>query len=294
MVLLGAHVSASGGVSNAPLNGKNLGCTAIQLFSKNQRQWSAPPLSDDETAAYFTNLKASGIVSVVAHDTYLINLGSPDTEMREKSLHAVIDEIKRANKLKLNGIVFHPGSHMGAGDAQGIRFVVSSLNRAVDETPDCTAPILIETTAGQGTNLGHTFEHIRDMLAGVKDKSRFGVCYDTCHTFCAGYDIRTAETYKATMEKFNSIIGLSNLKCIHMNDTDYELGSKKDRHQNIGKGVIGKAAFGFFMNDPRFQNVPKILETPGGDEWYARDLKTLKGLMKTKVKAKVRKPKQNA
>lgn len=283
MLLLGAHVSTSGGVQQAPLNGEALGCTAIQLFTKNQRQWAAPPLSDEAIVHYFENLKKSSIQSVVAHDTYLINMASPDPEMRKKSTLAFIDEIKRADSLKLQGLVFHPGSHLGAGEAKGISLLAQSLDEVCRSTPNSRLKILIETTAGQGTNLGSRFEHLRDMLGAVRNSARFGICADTCHMFTAGYSIADKDHYSDTMKRLDSLIGLDRLGCFHLNDSKQPFGSNKDRHENIGNGFIGKAGFGLLLNDDRFETVPKILETPGGDEWYARDLKLLRGLIKKKA-----------
>lgn len=282
MLLLGAHVSTSGGVKNAPANGAALGCTAIQIFAKNQRQWSAAPLTDGEISEYFTALGKTGIKSVVSHDSYLINLASPDAAMRSKSVEAFVDEMERAALLKLDGIVFHPGSHMGSGEEKGISALVQSLAEAVDKAPGARVPLLIEATAGQGNGLGYRFEHLRDMLEGLdKKKIPFaGVCLDTCHVFGAGYDLRDKAGYDRTLAAFDGIVGLGRLKCIHFNDSKIPFGSRKDRHENIGKGEIGKEAFKLFLLDKRLENVPKILETPGGDEWYERDLKLLKGMVK--------------
>jgi deoxyribonuclease-4 len=288
MLLLGAHVSTSGGVHLAPLNGEALGCTAIQIFTKNQRQWSAKPLSEEETASYFANLKKTSIRSVVAHNTYLINMASPDPSMREKSTGAFIDEIRRAGLLKLDGLVLHPGSHLGAGDEKGVALMVESLNRAAVETSGNTVRILIENTAGQGTNLGYRFEHLRDILAGMREPARFGVCLDTCHMFTSGYSIAAKESYGESMRKLEEIIGIDKVRCVHVNDSKQPEGSRRDRHENIGKGLIPKKGFALLMNDKRFENVPKILETPGGDEWYKKDLKVLKGMIKDKTEMEMK------
>jgi deoxyribonuclease IV len=281
MLLLGAHVSTSGGVQRAPQNGESLGCTAIQIFTKNQRQWAAKPLSEEEINAYFEALKKTAIRAVVAHDTYLINMASPDPATQKKSTDAFIEEIKRAALLKLDGLVLHPGSHLGAGEGKGIALMAESLNRAAEETGNCGVRILIETTSGQGTNLGYKFEHLRDMLAGLKDADRFGVCLDTCHMFTSGYSIATEKEYSESMKKLDAIIGLGKVGCIHVNDSKQPYLSRKDRHENIGRGLIGKKGFSLLMNDKRFEAVPKILETPGGDEWYKKDLKLLKSLIRS-------------
>ncbi|MBL8028594.1 MAG: deoxyribonuclease IV [Fibrobacteres bacterium] len=280
-MLLGAHVSTAGGVHYAPENGVNLGCTAIQIFAKNQRQWTAKPLSPEEVKLYLDNLAKTDIKSVVSHDSYLINMASPDAAMRSKSTAAFVDEIERAKLLKLDGIVFHPGSHMGEGDAKGIATISKSLDEAIEKSGGKKGPmLLIETTAGQGTNLGSRFEHIRDIIASVKEPSRFGVCVDTCHLFGAGYSLADSESYKSSFAEFDKIIGLDRIKCFHINDSKQPLSSHKDRHDNIGSGLIGNDAFKMLMNDPRFENVPKILETPGGDEAYMKDLKLLRSFVK--------------
>ncbi len=276
--LLGAHVSTSGGVHNAPLNGAAIGCNAIQIFAKNQRQWAAKPLTEDEVVQYHKNLAATKIKFTVSHDSYLINMASPDRAMVQKSKIAFADEIRRAVALKLDGIVFHPGSHMGAGEEKGIATIVQSLNEVVDSM--ATVPLLlIETTAGQGTNLGWRFEHIRDILSGIKAQSCFGVCVDTCHIFGAGYSLVEKELYDESFRRFNEIIGIAKIHCFHVNDSKQPLSSRKDRHDNIGNGLIGKKAFSRLMNDSRFINIPKILETPGGDEWYRKDLAFLRSLI---------------
>jgi len=278
-MLLGAHVSTSGGLDRAPLNGKAIGCTAIQIFTKNQRQWSASPIGDAEAGLYFKNLKTSGIEAVVSHDSYLINMASPDPVMRKKSVTAFIDEIRRAELLRLQGLVFHPGSHMGAGEGNGVARMVESLNAALSEAGGSVA-LLFETTSGQGTNLGWRFAHLRDMLAGVSSPSRFGVCLDTCHLHGAGYDLTRQSAYEKTLSELDCEVGLVRVRCIHVNDSKHPLGSRKDRHDNIGKGLMGHAVFKFIMNDARFRSVPKILETPGGDEAYIQDMKTLRKLVK--------------
>jgi deoxyribonuclease-4 len=279
-MLLGAHVSTAGGVHLAPQNGADLGCTAIQIFTKNQRQWSAKPLTESEISAYHENLSKTAIKSVVAHDTYLINMASPDVEMRNKSTNAFLEELKRSEQLKLDGLVFHPGSHMGSGEEKGIATLVKSLDEAVDKSGGKKGTIiLVETTAGQGTNLGWRFEHIRDIIAGVKEPSRFAVCVDTCHLFGAGYSLVNKEIYEKSFEEFDKIIGIDKIHCFHMNDSKQPLSSHKDRHENIGNGHIGNEAFRLLMNDKRFVNIPKILETPGGDDWYRRDLELLRSFI---------------
>ncbi len=280
--LIGAHVSTSGGVYNAIENGEILGCNAIQIFSRNQRQWDQPALSSQEICRFREQWKDSRLRCIVAHNSYLPNLASPSTEIVEKSLAAFEDEIRRAEALGLMGVVFHPGSHLGTGEKEGLKRIISNLDRVMEQTQGMKARLIVETTSGTGSNLGYRFEHISKIIGGVKDPSRMGICLDTCHIFCAGYDIRTQETYKAAVEAMKSAWGedLEKIMVIHFNDSQHELGSRKDRHERIGKGEIGKNAFGYFLNDYRFKNVPMILEIPGGDEAYTGDLNLLGGLIK--------------
>ncbi len=257
----------AGGVDKAPLAGQAVGCAAMQIFTKNSNQWNAKPLDQKTIDAYRANLEKSGIVFVASHDSYLINMGSPDPAMREKSLAAFIDEIERAGQLGINHLVFHPGSHLGSGEEAGLDAVAACMNEAIKRTPNHPNVVLtIETTAGQGTNLGYKFEHIAYLIERVKDKKRAGVCFDTCHVFAAGYDIKSPEGYKKTWKEFDRIIGLDHLMMFHINDSKKEFGSRVDRHEHIGKGFLGEKAFALLVNDKRFFNIPMVLETPKGKE----------------------------
>ncbi len=257
----------AGGVENAPLSGQKVGCAAMQIFTKNSNQWRAKPLEEKSIAAYRENLAASGISFVASHDSYLINMGSPDAAMREKSLHAFVDEIERASLLGINHLVFHPGSHMGAGEAEGLAHVADCMNEAVKRTLKQSGVILtIETTAGQGTNLGHKFEHIAFLIEKMKNKKRVGVCFDTCHVFAAGYELRTEEGYAVTWKEFDRVIGIENLKMFHINDSKKDFGSRVDRHEQLGKGFLGEKPFELLVNDKRFVDIPMVLETPKGKD----------------------------
>jgi len=278
MPLLGAHVSTSGGVNKAPGNGKNLGCEAIQVFTRNQMQWRARPLSEQDIAAFREGLKECSIQATVSHDSYLINLGSHEPVTLQKSLDAFADEIERCERLGIPFLVFHPGAHVGCGEAAGLQRIVGSLNAVLRQKPGYKTQVLLENTAGQGTNLGYRFEHLAEILAKTEDPNRLGVCLDTCHLFAAGYDLRTLSTYEATFQEFDAIVGLGRVKAFHLNDSKKSLGSRVDRHENIGKGGLGLEPFRFLLNDPRFAEFPMLLETPGGDEAYRNDLKTLRSL----------------
>ncbi len=268
MKFVGAHVSAAGGVFNAPLNAREIGARAFALFTKNQRQWKARPLTEEDVRKFKENLRAVGIKPehVLPHDSYLINLGSPDPEKRKKSLEAFIDEIERCYQLGLKYLNFHPGSHLRkVSEEECLEIVADSLNEAISRTKGVV--LVVENTAGQGSNVGYRFEHIARIIELVEDKSRIGVCLDTCHLFAAGYDIRTREAYEKTMEEFDRIVGFKYLKGMHLNDAKSQLGSRVDRHHSIGKGNIGLDAFRFIMNDPRLDNIPLILETIDPSIW---------------------------
>jgi len=268
MKYIGAHVSAAGGVENAPLNAARIGATAFALFTKNQRQWNAKPLTEDSIEAFKRNLQESGIESrhVLPHDSYLINLGNPDIEKREKSLKAFIDEAQRTEQLGLQLLNFHPGSHLGRiSEDECLSLIADGMNTALSET--VSVRLVIETTAGQGSNLGYRFEHLADLIERSKDPDRVGVCIDTCHIFAAGYDIRSKEAYQATMDEFGRIVGFEKLMGVHLNDAKSELGSKVDRHNSLREGNIGGEGFRLLMQDPRFTDIPIVLETPDPDRW---------------------------
>ncbi len=268
MKRIGAHVSAGGGVENAPLNAKKIGATAFALFTKNQRQWVAKPLTQASIAAFGENLAEVGIAPehVLPHDSYLINLGHPEKEKLEKSRDAFLDEIRRCEQLGLKLLNFHPGSHLNQiSEEQSLDLVADSINITLDQTVGVTA--VIENTAGQGSNLGYKFEHLAHIIERVEDKSRVGVCLDTCHTFVAGYDLRTAEACDQTFAEFERIVGFSYLCGMHLNDSKPDLGDRVDRHHSLGMGKIGWEAFRYIMNDDRFDEIPMVLETIDDTIW---------------------------
>jgi deoxyribonuclease-4 len=268
MKFLGAHVSSSGGVYNAPLNAMAIGAKAFALFTKNQKQWVAKPLDKDTIDLWFLNLEKSKILPkhILPHDSYLINLGSPESDSREKSLNAFIDEMERCDILGLDRLNFHPGSHLRKiSETECLDLIADSINKALDSTKNVKA--VIENTAGQGSNLGYKFEHLAYLIDKIEDKSRIGVCIDTCHMFSAGYDIRSKEAYEKTWAEFDEIVGFKYLMGMHINDAKPALGSKVDRHDSIGKGQIGIEAFRLLMNDPRMDDIPLILETIDPDIW---------------------------
>ena len=268
MKSIGAHVSASGGVENAPLNAHEIGAKAFALFTKNQRQWKAAPLTDTSIALFKERCAEFGYLPahILPHDSYLINLGHPETEGLVKSREAFLDEMQRCEKLGLDRLNFHPGSHLSLLTTEEcLARIAESINITLDQTAGVCA--VIENTAGQGTNLGHTFEQLAYIIDRVEDKSRVGVCIDTAHTLAAGYDIKTTEGFTETFSKFDEIVGFSYLKGMHINDSKKDLASRVDRHDSIGKGLMGMTTFTMLMNDPRFDNVPMILETPDETCW---------------------------
>lgn len=279
MKFIGAHVSASGGVYNAPLNAKNIGAKAFALFTKNQRQWNAKPLDEQTIELFKKNMQIAQILPkhVLPHDSYLINLGHPEVEKREKSLNAFIDETKRCEQLGLDKLNFHPGSHLKKiSEEECLDLIADSMNETLKITNGVS--LVIENTAGQGSNLGFKFEHLAYLIDKSIDKSRVGVCIDTCHMFTAGYDIRTKETYDKTWSEFDKIVGFKYLKGMHINDSKPDLGAKVDRHHSIGKGKLGMEAFKLIMNDDRIDDIPMILETIDNSLWE-QEIKLLYRLM---------------
>jgi deoxyribonuclease-4 len=265
---VGAHVSASGGVENAPVNAKEIGATAFALFTKNQRQWVANPLSNESIAGFRKNCREGGFAphQILPHDSYLINLGNPDPAVLKKSRAAFLDEMQRCEQLGLDRLNFHPGGHLNqATDEECINLIAESINLALEQTTGVTA--VIENTAGQGSHLGYTFEQIARIAEKVSDPSRIGVCIDTCHAFTSGYDLRTKESFEETFDRFSMVIGFGLLKGMHLNDTKKELGSRVDRHENLGEGLLGLDPFRWIMSDERFNGIPLILETPDDSRW---------------------------
>lgn len=280
MKYVGAHVSASGGVFNAPLNAIAIGAKAFALFTKNQRQWNAKELDKTTVDKWFETLEKSKIQvkHILPHDSYLINLGHPEIDAREKSLESFIGEIKRCEILGLDRLNFHPGSHLRKiSEEECLNAIAQSLNYALDATKG--VKMVIENTAGQGSNMGYKFEHLAYIIDKIEDKSRVGVCIDTCHMFTAGYDIRTREAYDKTWDEFDKIVGRKYLMGMHINDSKPDLGSKVDRHDSLGVGKIGWDAFTFIMNDERMEDIPLILETINEEIW-AEEIANLYKLVK--------------
>lgn len=268
MKYIGAHVSIAGGVENAPLNAAAIGAKGFALFTKNQRQWVAPPLNSDAIAAFKRNCADNGYTAnmILPHDSYLINLGQPDKEKRAKSVEAFTEELRRCEALGLKYLNFHPGSHLKLVSVdECLALIAESINQALAETESAIA--VIENTAGQGSNVGNSFEELAGIIELVKDKNRVGVCIDTCHAFAAGYDLRSEEEYQKTMNEFARLIGFDFLCGMHLNDAKGELGCRLDRHESIGKGKLGLEAFRHIMNDPRIDNIPLTLETPDDTIW---------------------------
>lgn len=263
--LLGAHMSISGGVHLAPARGVAAGCNVIQIFTQNSNQWRGKMPTDSEAALFKEKLAESGLGDIVSHDIYLINLASAPGETRDKSMIAFQEEMQRCSRLGIDKIVMHPGSHLGEGEDTGLKRISDSFNILFSTTPEFSGRVLLENTAGQGTNLGFRFSHLKAIIQGSDHPDRFGVCLDTCHSFAAGYDLKTAEGYAATFAEFDREIGLERLACFHMNDSKKGFESRVDRHEHIGQGTLGLEPFRMLLNDPRFTAVPKILETPKGD-----------------------------
>ena len=283
MLELGAHMSISGGHTNAIDRALACEMSAFQLFTKNQRQWRAAPIDPAAAEAFRARWEGCGLKRLVAHDSYLINVASPDDAMWEKSRAALADELVRCDLLGVPYLVSHPGAFLASDPEAGIARVAEAINRIHDELPDGRAVILLETTAGQGTALGRSFEELAAIIDQVAAKERVGVCFDTCHAFAAGYDLRDEAGYVATMRTFDETVGLANLKAFHLNDSQKGLGSRVDRHAPIGEGELGLAPFASILNDPRFAGLPGILETPkkeDGDGEDARNLTTLRGLIR--------------
>lgn len=278
---LGAHMSISGGVHLAPERGRAAGCSVIQIFTQNANQWRGKMPTDSEATLFREKREESGILDVVSHDIYLVNLASAPGDVRDKSMLAFQEEMRRCSRLGIDKIVMHPGSHLGEGEETGLKRISDSFNSLFASTPEFTGKVLLENTAGQGTNLGFRFRHLKAIIKGSDYPDRFGVCLDTCHSFAAGYDLKTAAGYAATFAEFDREIGLERLACFHMNDSKKEFESRVDRHEHIGHGTLGLEPFRMLLNDPRFATIPKILETPKGDndEMDAVNLQLLRGLI---------------
>ena len=270
----GAHMPTSGGLYKAFGHGERAGCDTIQIFSKNQQQWRGKPLTEQDIALFQAEQLRTGFEPLIVHDSYLINLASPKDELWEKSIGAFADELERCAALGIPYLVTHPGAHVGSGEEAGLRREADALNRLFDAGTGAPTMVLLETTAGQGTCLGHRFEHLATLIELVGQNDRIGICVDTCHLLAAGYDIRTPEACAATFEEFDRVLGIERIKAFHLNDSQKDLGSRVDRHTHIGDGCVGLDGFRAIVNDPRFAQIPMILETPKGDD-LAEDIENL-------------------
>jgi deoxyribonuclease-4 len=279
MPYIGCHVSVENGLEKAPARGHELGCDAIQIFTSNQMQWKGTPVAPETAEKFAIKQHQNQIDIVVAHDSYLVNLASPEPAKLAMSRTAFIEEIQRSQILQIPYIVLHPGAHMGAGVDFAVHKIAESLDYAIEQTPDCRSMLLLETTAGQGTNVGNAFEELRQIIDYSAYPERLGICFDTCHAFAAGYDLITVEKYRETFARFNDILGLERLKCFHLNDSKKPLGSRVDRHANLGEGFLGWEVFKRIVRDERFANLPMILETPGGDDNFAKENAALKSAL---------------
>ena len=280
MKYIGAHVSAGGGVENAPINAHQIGATAFALFTKNQRQWEAKPLTPESISAFKNNCEKYGYQphQVLPHDSYLINLGHPENDGLHKSRIAFLDEMQRCEQLGLDRLNFHPGSHLNQiSEEKCLANIAESINWVLNQTSGVIA--VIENTAGQGTNLGFSFYQLKKIIDQVEDKSRVGVCIDTCHAYSAGYDLKTKAGFEKVFHEFEEVVGFGYLKGMHLNDSKKELGSRVDRHDSLGTGTLGLEVFECIMNDSRFDGIPLILETPNEELW-ADEIKILKNMQK--------------
>jgi deoxyribonuclease-4 len=280
---IGAHTSIAGGIHNAIYSGAQIGCDVVQIFSKNQLQWKGKKISQENADQFRVAIDKTGVYPMTVHDSYLINLASPDPETYRKSFSAFIDELKRCEFLGIPYLVMHPGSHMGRGEVAGIIAISEALRNSYTEADCQKTVILLETTAGQGTNLGYTFKQLRDIIDQSRLEERIAVCVDTCHIFAAGYDLRTKESWNETKTRFDRILGLEKLKAFHLNDSLQDLGSRVDRHARIDKGQISLEGFSALVNDPDLRQIPMILEVPGGNKAYQQDIHKLRRLRDKKT-----------
>jgi deoxyribonuclease-4 len=260
-LLLGAHQSIAGGVEKSLARGTEVGCDTIQIFVKTPNRWVSKPLGEENVVAFRQAVVETGIWPVFAHSLYLINMATPDDALWHKSLDALVDDLERCEQLGLPGLVIHPGSHMGSGEEAGIARIAAALDEVHARLPGYDVQVWLEVTAGQGAHLGYTFAQLGRMIDAVAEPERLGICFDTAHAFAAGYELRTREGYEATWSEFDEMLGLERLKAIHLNDSKKELGSRVDRHEHIGQGLLGLEPFRFLLNDPRFRGIPMTLET---------------------------------
>jgi deoxyribonuclease IV len=281
-LLLGAHMSIAGEIRLAIERGESIGCTAIQIFTKSNRQWHAKAISKEDITAFKQTYKNSSLQSIIAHAAYIVNIGSSHKELEKKSFDSLKLELTRCAELNIPYLVVHPGSHGNTDEISCLDRISANISKLLTETSDCT--ILLEIMAGQGSVVGYTFEHLAHIIKNSDHKKRIGICFDTCHAFAAGYDFRTEKTYSLMWEQFDKIIGINKLKAIHINDSQKDIGSRVDRHAEIGKGKIGLKAFELLLNDPRFFDIPKILETPKDDLTdYKKNMELLMSLLSKKT-----------
>jgi len=277
-MLFGAHVSIAGGIFNAPLYGKEIGCDVIQIFTKNQIQWKIPFLQAEDIKHFQENRLKTGVIPITVHSSYLVNIAGPDDNVTEKSINDLACELERAEVLNIPFVVFHPGAHKGIGEKYALKSIAENVNKIFSKSNSKSTFLLLETTAGEGTTMGYKFEHFAEIFNKLKDLSRIGVCIDTCHIFAAGYDFRDEKSYYETIEKFDKMVGLKFLKVFHLNDSKFPSGSKMDRHEEIGEGNIGLNGFRILVNDERFKDMPGILEVPGNITGYKRNVNILRSL----------------
>lgn len=285
MRLIGAHMPTSKGFGAAVRNAKEIGATAIQVFTSSPQQWRAKKITDGMIAEFLAARKETGINWTISHDSYLINLAAPDEAMRKKSIEALVDEMERCAKLKIPYVVSHMGSHKGEGEAEGLKRLAMSAKDVLTNSPRSVS-LAMETTAGTGSSLGYRFEHLAEVIERCKAPKRLVVCMDTCHIFSAGYDIRTDEGYERVIQEFSERVGLDRLVCIHANDSLKPLGERKDRHAHIGEGMIGAAAFERIVNDPRLSHAPLIIETPNAEEMHGINLERLRSMVRSNGRRK--------
>jgi deoxyribonuclease-4 len=281
-VYLGAHVPITGGLANAPGNGLAVGAEAIQIFTRNQMQWACRPLTEDEAGGFREAVAKSGVRVVLAHGSYLVNLASPVDAFLEKSRECFLAEMRRCHALGIPYLVFHPGAHMGRGEGEGLAALARSLDHVLERTEGLDVMPLLEVAAGQGTSLGHRFEHLAEVLDRVRAPERLGVCLDTCHLYAAGHDIKTEAGYERTLRRFQRVVGLRKLKAVHLNDSKKGLGARVDRHARAGEGTLGLPAFRRIVNDRRFRGVPLVVETPGPLAEWKKEIALLRGLVAPK------------
>ena len=292
-LLLGAHVPTAGGVAMAPGNGRAIGATAIQVFTRNHRQWACRPLTPEEPPAFKEALATSGIGAVMAHASYLINLAATSSDFLARSRHNLAEEVLRCHQLGIPYVVVHPGAHMGLGERAGLTAIARSLDEVHARTGGTRVRVLLEVTAGQGSCLGHRFEHMAEILMQVRAPERLGVCLDTCHLLAAGYDIASARGYDAMLAEFDQRVGAPLLMAVHLNDSKAPLGSHVDRHARTGEGHVGLPAFRRIVNDPRLRGIPMVVETPGPLEEWTKELALLRSLVGRARPPRARRPQRS-